>query len=120
MNEARFARRRGEVKGLAEVTVLNVGARLRSSVSATEVVVVRGPSEEIELSCGGAAMVPSASAGAGSGGAVEPVGSTLLGKRYVDGASGLEVLCIKPGAGQLAASGRPLAIKAPTALPASD
>jgi hypothetical protein len=47
-------------------------------------------------------------------------GGTLLGKRYVDEATGLEVLCTKPGAGGLAVDGRPLGVKAPKALPASD
>ncbi len=47
-------------------------------------------------------------------------GGTLLGKRYVDEQTGLEVLCTKPGTGSLAADGRPLTIKAPKPLPASD
>jgi hypothetical protein len=45
---------------------------------------------------------------------------TVLGKRYVDTDTGLEVLCTKPGPGVLTADGRQLTIKAPTALPASD
>jgi hypothetical protein len=44
----------------------------------------------------------------------------VLGKRYVDEQSGLEVLCTKAGAGPLAADGRPLVIKAAKVLPASD
>jgi hypothetical protein len=44
----------------------------------------------------------------------------VLGKRYVDTDTGLEVLCTKPGPGVLTADGRQLTIKAPTALPASD
>jgi hypothetical protein len=47
-------------------------------------------------------------------------GGTLLGKRYVDEPTGLEVLCTRPGSGKLAADGRELTIKAPRALPASD
>jgi hypothetical protein len=47
-------------------------------------------------------------------------GGTLLGKRYVDDPTGLELLCTKPGAGELAVDGRPLTIKGPKALPASD
>jgi hypothetical protein len=45
---------------------------------------------------------------------------TVLGKRYVDTDTGLEVLCTKAGPGVLTADGRQLTIKAPTALPASD
>ncbi|HEY2084895.1 MAG TPA: hypothetical protein VGH54_02475 [Mycobacterium sp.] len=44
----------------------------------------------------------------------------VLGKRYVDEPTGLEVLCTKAGAGPLAADGRQLVIKAAKALPASD
>jgi hypothetical protein len=44
----------------------------------------------------------------------------VLGKRYVDTESGLEVLCTKPGPGVLSADGRQLTLKAPNALPASD
>ena len=42
------------------------------------------------------------------------------GKRYVDTASGLEVLCVKGGFGAFAFAGRPLAPKVAKALPASD
>lgn len=44
----------------------------------------------------------------------------MLGKRYVDTESGLEVLCTKAGRGVLSADGRQLTTKAPNALPASD
>jgi hypothetical protein len=44
----------------------------------------------------------------------------VLGKRYVDADTGLEVLCTKAGRGVLSADGRQLTIKAPNALPASD
>ena len=44
----------------------------------------------------------------------------LLGKRYTDDESGVEVLCTKPGAGPLVFAGRELEVKSATALPASD
>jgi hypothetical protein len=44
----------------------------------------------------------------------------LLGKRYADETTGLEVLCTKPGAGPLAVDGRELQVKGPKPLPASD
>jgi hypothetical protein len=44
----------------------------------------------------------------------------LLGKRYADESSGLEVLCTKPGPGPLTVDGRPLEVKGPKPLPASD
>lgn len=94
------------------------GNRLHSSVCDTEIVVVRAPLEPVELCCGGRPMTAgperagTPAAGADSG--------TLLGKRYVDDPTGLEVLCTKPGTGGLAVNGRDLTIKAPKALPASD
>ena len=47
-------------------------------------------------------------------------GGTQLGKRYVDAAGTLELLCTKPGKGSLAAGGEPLALKAAKPLPSSD
>jgi hypothetical protein len=100
------------------MTDLTPGRRLRSTVSQTEIIVVRSPAAAAELSCGGHPMtadaVPAA-AGIGNGG-----DDVVMGKRYVDAQSGLEVLCTKPGSGVLAADGRTLTVKAPSALPASD
>ena len=97
---------------------MTAGRRLRSTVCATEVIVVRAPDVPVDISCGGYTMT----SGPGQSGrlAAGHDGGTLLGKRYVDEQTGLEVLCTKPGAGGLAADGRPLTIKAPKALPASD
>lgn len=101
------------------MTDIKVGMRLHSAVCGGEIIVVRPPEGVVELSCGGQPMTVD---GARSGTPVEPSpdGGTQLGKRYVDIESGLEVLCTKPGAGALAADGRPLTIKAAQALPASD
>jgi hypothetical protein len=97
---------------------VTVGQRLRSTACATEVIVVRVPDVPVDLSCGGHPMTegpgrPGTPAAGGDRG-------TLLGKRYVDQQTGLEVLCTKPGTGGLAADGRALTIKAPKPLPASD
>ncbi|MCZ0943158.1 MAG: hypothetical protein OXJ53_08890, partial [Gammaproteobacteria bacterium] len=43
-----------------------------------------------------------------------------VGKRYVNDDQSLEVLCIKPGEGSLAAGGAPLAVKQAKKLPSSD
>lgn len=96
------------------------GTRYRSAVCRTEVVIVRG-SDETALECGGAAMVP-ATAPAPEHEQPEPGwdGGTLLGKRYEDSDSGLELLCVRPGAGTLAVAGRPMTVKAAKQLPASD
>jgi hypothetical protein len=100
------------------MTDITVGQRLRSAVCDTEVIVLRVPEAPVELSCGGSPMT----ANSGPAGSPRPGagGGTLLGKRYVDEKTGLEVLCTRPGAGGLAADGRDLTIKAPKALPASD
>jgi hypothetical protein len=109
------------------MTELTAGKRLRSNVSDTEVIVIRPPTTAVVLCCGDH---PMSAEGAPSAApkippeAAEPPGdpdhAVVLGKRYVDEESGLEVLCTKPGTGPLAADGRHLVIKAPKALPASD
>ena len=49
-----------------------------------------------------------------------PDGGTLLGKRYVDEASGIELLCSKGGSGSLACDGRAMTVKGAKPLPSSD
>jgi hypothetical protein len=100
------------------VTDLAVGTRLRSCVSDTEVIVIQAPSEPAELSCGTTPMSPDGQPAGARLGDDEP--GALLGKRYVDERSGVEVLCTKAGAGDLAVNGRTLTLKAAKALPASD
>ena len=100
---------------------LRPGARLRSAVCDTEAVVVRLPTTGEVISCGGADMLPvdqtrdptaSPQPGADTG--------SLLGKRYADAESGIEMLCTKAGQGTLAIGGRPLALKEAKPLPSSD
>jgi hypothetical protein len=105
-----------------EPVVLKPGTRLRSTVCATEVMVIQAPSAPVALRCGGAPLAPLGGApGAGTDGpAPDAAGGTQIGKRYVNAAGDLELLCTKPGAGSLAADGEPLAIKAARPLPSSD
>ena len=100
---------------------LKAGARLKSAVCATEVIVIAAPPGGADVQCGGAAML-------GAGEQV-PVGATLdpgasagatLGKRYVSPAGDLELLCTKPGKGSLAVAGTPLVLKEAKPLPSSD
>jgi hypothetical protein len=96
------------------------GQQLVSAVDSTAVIVIRAPAEEGTLTCGGVAM----------GGADEQVartepdpslmGGTQIGKRYVDEADTIQVLCTKAGNGTLALDGKPLVIQAAKPLPASD
>ncbi|HEX4244346.1 MAG TPA: hypothetical protein VHY77_02175 [Acidimicrobiales bacterium] len=99
---------------------LKAGVQLKSAVSTTEVVVVRAPTEEVSLTCGGAPMVGRDEDAGGSEMPAGDDGSSLLGKRYVDEASDIEVLCTKPGDGTLAVEGRPLVLKSAKPLPSSD
>lgn len=101
---------------------LNVGQTLASTVDATTVVVVRSPEADLEITCGGAAMVDPRGPKAGITGTADPeqMGGSQLGKRYADSDLGLELLCIKGGPGSLAVNGAPLALKGAKPLPASD
>jgi hypothetical protein len=100
---------------------LRPGARLFSSVCATELITVRTPAEPIELTIGGAEPVTSAAARTGEGQVLPGHdGGALLGKRYVDDAGTLELMCTKPGPGVPAVGGTLLELKEAKALPSSD
>jgi len=102
---------------------IRIGTRWTSAVCTTEVIVVRGPGEEIELRCGGRPMVPHGAAADGRADAepdAEWAGGTLMGKRYAHEDSGLEVLVTKAGAGTLSAGNIVLPLKDAKALPSSD
>jgi len=103
------------------MATLKAGTRMRSAVCKTEVMVIAAPPGEVALDCGGAPML-AASATPPAGGTPAPGSDsgTLLGKRYVDAAGTLELLCVKPGAGALAADGALLAVKEAKPLPSSD
>ncbi len=100
--------------------ILTVGSRWKSAVSETEVVVVRQVDGDHRLACGGPDMGPLGTQATGS--TVDPslAGPTLLGKRYEDEASGLELLCTKRGEGALTFDGAVLTVKGAKPLPASD
>lgn len=102
---------------------MRVGSRWKSTVDTTEVMVIRGPSSDVDLRCGGRPMVsgaPTESAGLDSG--LDPAfaDGTQVGKRYVDDELGLEVLCSKAGQGTLAVGDRALALQSAKPLPTSD
>ncbi|MGB7051378.1 MAG: hypothetical protein WBG41_07405 [Acidimicrobiales bacterium] len=99
---------------------LKAGTRLRSAVSDAQVIVIRAPAGDVELTCGGVLMIEGD--GDGGGQAIQPgsEGSVVLGKRYVDEDDALEVLCTKPGEGALALGGHELGLKSAKPLPSSD
>ena len=96
----------------------STGTRLGSTACATEVIVVRAPSDEVGLTCGRMPMeaVPAeTTADIGEDGP-----GTVVGKRYVHPATGMELLCTKAGVGQLRVGGEALELKAAKRLPSSD
>lgn len=100
---------------------IKVGARLRSSTCDTEVIVVRSPASAVEICCGGAPMIqrgdePDRSAFPEP----TPDGGTLLGKRYFNERHGIELLCTRPGRGELSVNGDPFTVREAKPLPSSD
>lgn len=93
------------------------GLRLYSAVSPIEILVVRAPEDEVELTCGGVLMQTVAASSAATESAE---GQTVLGKRYTDIESSLEFLCVKAGNGTISVDGRPVEVRSAKALPASD
>jgi hypothetical protein len=82
--------------------------------------IVAAPKGDVSVTCGGAAMGPPGAAPAGGSPNPDASGGTLLGKRYVNAAGDLELLCTKPGQGTLACDGKPLVVKGAKPLPSSD
>ena len=99
---------------------LKPGLRLKSSVCATEIMVIRAPSLDAVLACGGTEML-SISEAVPAGGSVAHAHaqSTLIGKRYVDALDRVEVLCTRGGDGSLALDGVAMSVKQAKALPSS-
>ncbi|MFD0228157.1 hypothetical protein ACWGPD_20465 [Streptomyces hirsutus] len=96
---------------------MKTGTRVVSAVCETEVVVIKGA--DVVLECGGVAMVATRDGGRGEPATGHDRG-TLLGKRYTQESSGLQVLCVKPGAGSLSVDGEALTELAAKKLPSSD
>jgi hypothetical protein len=102
------------------MAVLRLGARYRSTTCDTQIMVIRTVPAPLDLRCGGAPMAgPNEEAlaleiaeGFGEG--------TLVGKRYIDAADRIELLCTKGGRGSLSLGSEPLQVKLAKALPSSD
>jgi len=99
---------------------IKAGSRLACPECSVELVVVRPPSSAVVLTCGGVAVVEAGADRAAGGHADASDEGTLVGKRYADEDSGLEVLCAKPGPGALAVDGREVPVKGAKPLPSSD
>jgi hypothetical protein len=96
------------------------GQQLVSAVDSTAVIVIKAPAEECTLTCGGVAMAAPDEAAKAAEADPSLMGGTQIGKRYVDEADTIQVLCTKAGSGTLALDGKPLVIQAAKPLPASD
>jgi len=102
------------------MATIKVGARLKSNVCDTEIMVISCADTSVNITCGGSAMLDATATK--SGGAIDTThaGGTLLGKRYVNAAGKIELLCVKAGKGSLAVNGETLVLKDAKPLPSSD
>jgi hypothetical protein len=101
---------------------LRTGARLRSQVDATEIIVVRVPGGEVTLNCGGHPMID-VKAEPEAGLTLDPAFSagSPVGKRFTSpNDESLEVLVTKGGDGSLADGSTALVLKEAKQLPSSD
>lgn len=103
------------------MAALKAGTRIRSAVCATEVMVIQAPEGDADVRCGGAPMI-AIGAEPPAGAEIDPdaKAGTQIGKRYVDEAGTIELLCTKPGEGSLALGDEALALKEAKPLPSSD
>lgn len=100
---------------------LKPGTRWASQVCDTEVIVVRAAAQPVTLQCGGHPMAP-VGTDRSPDLTLDPslAGGSLIGKRFADPESGLELLVTKAGAGTLAIDGVALPLKEAKPLPSSD
>lgn len=106
------------------MATIKVGARLKSNVCDTEVMIIACTDTSVDISCGGETMIGATDAK--TNGKLDPAhaAGTLLGKRYVNAianaAGKIELLCVKAGQGSLAVNGEALVLKDAKPLPSSD
>jgi hypothetical protein len=103
------------------MAALKPGLRLSSAVCDGQIMVLQTTLVEGDLTCGGQPM----RAGLTASPDRLPIATgedrgLLIGKRYVDSAGRLEVLCVRQGAGTLSFNREPMLIKEAKQLPASD
>jgi hypothetical protein len=100
---------------------LKPGSRWASQVCDTEVIVVRAPTSAVTLECGGHPVTPVGD-GPSSDVTLDPAFAqgSLIGKRFADPESGLELLVTKAGEGSLAVNGVVIPLKEAKPLPSSD
>ena len=99
---------------------LKAGARLASITCDTQVVVVKAPSGDVDVRCGGESMVPLGEESARKDLAADEAEGTLAGKRYTNEDGSIELLCTKAGAGSISVDGQRVSLKDAKPLPSSD
>jgi hypothetical protein len=112
---------RRDNRGFMVAVIFKPGARLKSAVSETQIMVLRTAGSPIDLRCGGQPMIglqePAPDGLTLDAAFAEPC---LTGKRYTDEAETMEFLCTKGGEGSLSADGVKLGVKQAKQLPSSD
>jgi len=98
--------------------VYKPGAKLSSTVCKTQIMVLRVPAEELDITCGGAPMQVGDPAELGEMSGEN--NGTLVGKRYTDEGETMEFLCTRGGDGTVAVAGYTVDVKAAKKLPSSD
>ena len=80
---------------------LNVkpGTRLHSAVCTTELIVVKAPGEDVDITIGGMPASLAAEQRDGASVVEGHGGGTAMGKRYVNEGGTIELLCTKPAWG---------------------
>lgn len=91
------------------------GMKLKSAVDDAEFMVIKGAGLTVDY--GGAPLSDQKPA---TPGALTSGAGVQIGKRYVDEAGTLELLCVKAGKGGLSLGGVPLQLKEAKPLPSSD
>ncbi len=103
------------------MATLKAGARFKSAVCETQVMVIKAPAGEFDLRCGGAEVIaPTAATPEGAQLDAAHSIESLIGKRYVNADESVELLCTKGGKGSLALGTEPMQVKQAKQLPSSD
>lgn len=100
--------------------ILKAGARFKSDVCDTAVMVIKAPAGEYDLRCGGATMIPPTETPGSSTIQSSFASESLIGKRYVNADESVELLCTKGGKGTLSLNGAAMEVKQAKQLPSSD
>lgn len=102
---------------------MKTGQQMKSVVCSGKVIVLRAPKDDsVVLSCGGVPMVDAKSDAAEANQVGDPalMDGIVMGKRYVDADTNVQLLCVTGGEGTLTVDGRALQLEVAKQLPSSD